>query len=36
MLIVLFSVAADFRDVVLIVDDVEDICCGLFVDPAVG
>ena len=35
MLIVVFSVAPDFSDVVLIVDDAKDKCCGLFVVPAV-
>ena len=35
MLIVVFSFALDFSDVVSIVDDAKDNCCGLFVLPAV-
>ena len=35
MLIVVFSVAPGFSDVVSIVDDAKDIGCGLFVVPAV-
>ena len=35
MLIAVFSVASDFSDVVSILDDAKDNCCGLFVVPAV-